>query len=164
MGTRAYRVSSIGPTHILPLAKRLQFFKRERSASLASARGWGAQGGVAIPFLVLFSLFAIGDRKSACIRGSKGGREDRAKRTRPERFFCVAAPVIRSSPPTRADCFSSSPRCSAAVSRRPTFSIAQSVVYLAFISISHAPLRRPPLSSIPFLRTRIRDRASDERG
>lgn len=157
MGTRAYRVSSIGPTHILPLAKRLQFFKRERSASLV-------QGGVAIPFLVLFSLFAIGDRKSACIRGSKGGREDRAKRTRPERFFCVAAPVIRSSPPTRADCFSSSPRCSAAVSRRPTFSIAQSVVYLAFISISHAPLRRPPLSSIPFLRTRIRDRASDERG
>lgn len=157
MGTRGYRVSSIGPTHILPLAKRLQFFKRERSASLV-------QGGVAIPFLVLFSLFAIGDRKSACIRGSKGGREDRAKRTRPERFFCVAAPVIRSSPPTRADCFSSSPRCSAAVSRRPTFSIAQSVVYLAFISISHAPLRRPPLSSIPFLRTRIRDRASDERG
>lgn len=98
------------------------------------------------------------DRKSAVPKGGEE-EEDRTKRTRLERFFCVAAPVIRSnSPPTtRADCFSF--LSSLPVSRRPTFSIAQSVVYLAFISISHGPPPPPQptevLSSIPFLRTRV---------
>lgn len=60
------------------------------------------------------------DRKSAVPKGGEE-EEDRTKRTRLERFFCVAAPVIRSnSPPTtRADCFSF--LSSLPVSRRPTF-------------------------------------------
>lgn len=140
MGTRTYRVLSIDLYYYSSVG---QTFCNFSSVARATRSGRGC----------------LAIEKARFRRAERGEGEDRTKRTRLERFFCVAAPVIRSnSPPTtRADCFSF--LSSLPVSRRPTFSIAQSVVYLAFISISHGPPPPPQptevLSSIPFLRTRV---------
>lgn len=84
------------------------------------------------------------DRKSARLRG-EGGEIGR-KRTRDfgAILLFLSRSVDRCSSPPLA------PIVFPLLSRRPTFSIAQSVVYLGFISISHGAPRRP-LSLIPSL-------------
>lgn len=89
------------------------------------------------------------DRKSARLRG-EGGEIGR-KRTRD--FGAIL--LFRSRSVDRCSSPPLAPIVFPLLSRRPTFSIAQSVVYLGFISISHGAPRRP-LSLIPSLCARAR--------
>lgn len=92
----------------------------------------------------IFFLRFLRDRKSARLRG-EGGEIGR-KRTRD--FGAIL--LFRSRSVDRCSSPPLAPIVFPLLSRRPTFSIAQSVVYLGFISISHGAPRRP-LSLIPSL-------------
>lgn len=142
MGTRTYRVLSIDLYYYSSVGQAFCNFSSDPRSSCYEVGSRVSR-----------------DRKSAVSKGGErgGGRSDEANTAGAILLCCRSGdPFQLSSDYSRRLFFLLS---SLPVSRRPTFSIAQSVVYLAFISISHGPPPPPQptevLSSIPFLRTRV---------